>query len=122
MDINPTFIFNIVVGLVIVGIFIAIVLRSKPTEETNIFEYGQLLLQAHESAKIIVQGIQEAWRTGEIADDERETDAIEELAMLFPQLNEDELRRIVKSAVYLLRQAAGKEVDKIMEQLPTAES
>lgn len=122
MDINPTFIFNVVVGLVIVGIFIALVVRSKPTEETNIFEYGQLLLQAHESAKIIVQGIQEAWRTGEIADDERETDAIEELAMLFPQLNEDDLRRIVKSAVYLLRQAAGKEVNKIMDQLPTAES
>jgi hypothetical protein len=69
-------------------------------------------------ASIIVRGVQEAWRTGELADDEREEDAIEKLVELYPELDEDDLRRIVKSAVYLLRLSAGKQVDRVMEHVP----
>lgn len=121
MDINPNVLFSIFFMLLVGSILTALIWRRKQgdTEEITIFEYGQILLQAHEAAKIVVQGIQEAWRTGEIADDERETDAIEKMIELYPQLDEDEIRRIVKSAVYLLRKAAGKQVDRVMEQIPT---
>jgi len=110
--------FSIFFVLLIGGLFYALFRREKETDTLTIFDYGQLLLQAHEAAKIVVQGIQEAWRTGEIADDERETDAIEKMIELYPQLDEDEIRRIVKSAVYLLRKAAGKQVDRVMEHVP----
>lgn len=121
MEINPTIIFNIVVVAIIVVIFCVLWRRQQATDpdgELDVFGYGQLLMQAEMTARIIVRGIQEAWRTGELADDEREVDAIEKLVELYPQINEDDARRIVKSAVYLLRQSAGKQLDKVMEQVP----
>jgi hypothetical protein len=123
MDITPNTLFSIFFVLLIGGLFYALLRRHNfgDSDGLTIFEHGQLLLQAHETAKIVVQGIQEAWRTGQIADDEREQDAVEKMVELYPQLDEDELRRIVKSSVYLLRKAAGKQVDKIMEHVPEME-
>jgi hypothetical protein len=85
----------------------------------DIFTYGQIFQQAELTARIIVRGVQEAWRTGELDDDEREPDAIDQLTEMYPELDEEDLRRIVKSAVYLLRLGAGKQVDRVMEQIPT---
>lgn len=123
MDINPTVIFNAVVLLVVLGLMFLLVRRSQaadPNRQLSIFEYGQLLIQAFETAKIIVQGVQEAWRTGEIEDDEREEDAVEKMVDLFPQLNEDDLRRSVKAAVYWMRQVAGKELGKMLGDAESA--
>lgn len=120
---NPTVIFNTVIVLLVLVIAYLLLRRSwaaHPDEELDIFEYGQLILQAEQTARIIVRGVQEAWRTGELEGDEREEDAIDQLAELYPELDEAMLRRIVKSAVYLLRQAAGKQVDRVMEQIPPA--
>lgn len=118
----PNILFSIFFLLLVGGVTYALFKRGEPSNEPsvepNIFAYGGLLIQAHETAKIVVQGIQEAWRTGEIADDEREDDAVEKMVELYPQLKEDDLRRMVKSAVYLLRWGAGKQIDKIMEQVP----
>jgi hypothetical protein len=121
MDISPVAIFNIVVGLII-GIVGYALYRHHKTEgeEMTVLEYGQIFQQAEQTARIIVRGVQEAWRTGELEDDEREQDAIDQLAELYPQLNEEELRRIVKSAVYLLRLGAGKQVDRVMDLIPEA--
>lgn len=120
---NPTIIFNTIVVVLVLGIFYLLLRRSwaaHPNEEMDIFAYGQLIFQAEQTARIIVRGVQEAWRTGELEDDEREEDAIDQLAELYPELDEVVLRRIVKSAVYLLRQAAGKPVDRVIEQIPPA--
>ena len=120
---NPTVIFNTVIVLLVLVIAYLLLRRSQaadPDEELDIFAYGQLILQAEQTARIIVRGVQEAWRTGELEDDEREEDAIDQLAELYPELDEEMLRRIVKSAVYLLRQAAGKQVDRVMEPVGLA--
>lgn len=122
---NPTVIFNAIIVVLILGVFYFLLRRSwtaDPDAEMDIFEYGQLILQAEQTARIIVRGVQEAWRTGELDDDEREEDAIDQLADLYPQLDEVMLRRIVKSAVYLLRKSAGKQVDRVMEQIPEGHS
>lgn len=121
MDINPTIIFNTVVILIVIAVFYVLIRRHQandPDGEMTVFEYSHLIMQAEQTARIIVRGVQEAWRTGELEDDEREGDAIDQLAEMYPELNEETLRRIVKSAVYLLRLGAGKQVDRIMEQAP----
>lgn len=117
MSINPTVVFSVLAALVIIALFYVLLRRMQaadPEGELDVFDYGSLLVQAYEAAKVIVQGVQEAWRTGEIEDDEREEDAVEKMVELFPQLDEDVLRRLVKSAVYWLRQTAGKELDKVL--------
>lgn len=114
---NPTVVFSVLAALVIIALFYVLLRRMQaadPEGELDVFDYGSLLVQAYEAAKVIVQGVQEAWRTGEIEDDEREEDAVEKMVELFPQLDEDVLRRLVKSAVYWLRQTAGKELDKVL--------
>lgn len=114
-------IFNTIVILIVLAIFYVLLRRSRktnPDEEMTVFEYSHLILQAEQTARIIVRGVQEAWRTGDLEDDEREDDAIDQLAEMYPELDEEVLRRIVKSAVYLLRLGAGKQVDRVMEQTP----
>lgn len=121
MDISPVTIFNVIVGIIIAIISYALYRRMNATDpdgEIDIFTYGQIVLQAEQTARIIVRGVQEAWRTGELEDDEREDDAIDQLTEMYPVLDEETVRRIVKSAVYLLRLGAGKHVDRVMEQIP----
>ena len=110
-----------IVGIIIAFIAYALYRRMKansPDEEMTVFEYSHLILQAEQTARIIVRGVQEEWRTGNLEDDEREDDAFDQLAEMYPELDEEVLRRIVKSAVYLLRLGAGKQVDRVMEQTP----
>lgn len=119
---DANFIFTLVVLLLIAVIAYFLFRRHEaqdPGSELNVWEYGQIFQQAELTARIIVRGVQEAWRTGELGDDEREPDAIDQLAAMYPELDEEDLRRIVKSAVYLLRLGAGKQVDRVMEQIPT---
>lgn len=121
MDISPVAIFNVIVGILIAIIAYVLYRRHQAADadgEIDIFTYGQLFLQAEQTARIIVRDVQEAWRTGELEDDEREVDAIEKLVELYPMLSEDDLRSAVKSAVYLLRQSAGKQLDRVMEKIP----
>lgn len=121
MDISPVAIYNVIVGIIIALIGYVLYRRMKsndPDGEMTVFEYSHLIMQAEQTARIIVRGVQEAWRTGELEDDQREDDAIDQLAEMYPELDEDVLRRIVKSAVYLLRLGAGKHVDRVMEQVP----
>ena len=122
MDIDPTLVFNAIFVVLVLGIAYVLVRRLQTTDaDASAVQYADLFVQAERTARIIVRGVQEAWRTGELEDDEREDDAIDQLAQLYPQLDEIELRRIVKSAVYLLRLGAGKQVDRIMENVPEVE-
>lgn len=119
MDSNT--IFSIIFILIIAAIGFFLVRgrqASDPDGELDIFEYGQLLLQADQTARIIVRGVQEEWRNGTIEDDQRTHEAVTQLKELYPQIDDKELIRIVKSAVYLLRLGAGKQVDRVMESVP----
>ncbi len=119
MDSNS--IFSIVFILIIAAIGYFLVRGRQQSDDDgqlSIFEYGQLLLQADQTARIIVRGVQEEWRNGTIKDEDRTHEAVKQLKEIYPQIDEPELIRIVKSAVYLLRLGAGKQVDKVMENVP----
>lgn len=119
MDSNTIFSIFFILIIAAIGFFLVRGRQaSDPDGELSIFEYGQLLLQADQTACIIVRGIQEEWRTGDLTDEQRTPLAIKQLKEIYPQIDEAELTRIVKSAVYLLRLGAGKQVDKVMEYVP----
>lgn len=119
MDSNT--LFSIVFILIIAAIGYFLVRGRQATDpdgELSILEYGELLLQADKTARIIVRGVQEEWRNGTIEDDQRTHEAVKQLKEIYPQIDDKELIRIVKSAVYLLRLGAGKQVDKVLESVP----
>jgi hypothetical protein len=103
-----TFGTTVLVFLILLGLLLR--QRQPQSEEMLSFtDVGTLVVQASETALELVAGAEQLWLTGRLPKDGRFRMVYNQLAEIYPDLNEDQLTTTIEAAVYWLKMASGQD-------------